>query len=74
MPKIFNIVASLIAVVLSIALIYMLWSPVTGFINAMTGTFKPIASLIWMGVVIFATVVGPFLLLTQEDLAEKLRR
>ena len=72
MPKIFNIVACLIAEVIAIALIYMLWSPVTSFIGAMTGTFKPIASLIWLGVIIFGAVVGPFLLLTQENFVEKI--
>lgn len=74
MPKIFNIVASLIAEIFAIVLIYGMWNPVTGFIGAMTGVFKPIASLIWVGVIIFGAVVGPFLLLTQENITERFNR
>jgi hypothetical protein len=69
MPKIFNVVAAILCEILAIVLVYALWTPAINLIGAMTGVFKPIASMVWIACILLGTVLGPWLLLTQENLA-----
>ena len=69
MAKIWNIPAFFIALVLALALTYLFWTPVNGMINAMDGIFKPIASFIWVVMLIFGNIIGPIYVLTDERFA-----
>lgn len=73
MTKVWNVVAYFITQLASLFLTYLFWEPATGFIDEMTGFFKPIASMMLIAMLIFGVVVGPILVLTDEKLTERIK-
>lgn len=73
MAKIWNVVAFFIAEISALMCTYLFWEPATGFINEMNGFFKTIASLMLIAMLIFGVVLGPILVLMDENITERIR-
>ena len=69
MPKIMNVVASVIVVILAMGMIYAFHVPVMAWLGEMDDLYiRGICTLAWFMAEFFALFVAPALMLTQDNL------
>lgn len=73
MPKIFNVIASVLTFILAMALVYGLWTPVTTWIGLIDDTIlQGLCALAWFTIVFVSLFVAPILVLNGDNVLEKL--